>query len=721
MNKHQIIQTIRISANLLDQEYDGFALKNIDFAQSSYPPDQLIEFKRDLIEAGNKLRIVYLDHSWPAHNFLTLLEDMEIPVVAFLQQENTYTPIIFYKHKRKLHQVDIETGDVHPLDEQLLDKLYRDQDDNIIFLGVFSYKSLVSDDPETGEQQKELTPVQRLFRLLSEDRKDILYIYIYAIFIGLISLTLPLGIQATISLISGGVVFSSVYILIGLVIVGVLAVGGLQVMQITLVEYLQRRVFTKAAFEFAFRVPRIKIEALENVHAPELINRFFDVLTIQKGLPKLLIDFSSATIQIFFGLLLLSFYHPFFVFFGILLIGLLALIFYLTGPKGLQSSLKESKFKYKVVYWLEELARALNSFKLSGNTPLPTKKTDYNVNNYLKNRKAHFGVLVSQYIYFILFKALVTGGLLIIGTILVVQREISLGQFVASEVIIILILNSVEKIIMYLDTVYDMLTAVDKIAAVTDLPLEKSGGFNLPQKQKGVKIIAKDLFYRFPKHTHYVLKNINLTIEPGENVCIAGSGGSGKTTLTSTLAGLHIGFEGMITLDGFSLRDLDLTNLRDMIGKNVSPEDIFEGTVLDNLLLSKPRASIEDAIWAMEEAGISDEINALPEGLNTSVVSGGKGLTSSLINKIILARCLAKKPRLLILNDFFQNFPRPERLRLMSKLAKPQQPWTLVVVSNDPLIMATCDRVIVMENGSIRDIDAFEALMKKESLYEIVT
>ena len=156
---------------------------------------------------------------------------------------------------------------------------------------------------------------------------------------GLISLTLPLGIQATVSLVSGGVVFSSIYLLIALVIIGVLATGGLQVMQITLVEYLQRRVFTKAAFEFAFRVPRIKAEALLNYYPPELMNRFFDVLTIQKGLPKLLIDLSSGIIQILFGLILLSFYHPFFVFFSLILIGMLSLIFYTTGPKGLQSSI----------------------------------------------------------------------------------------------------------------------------------------------------------------------------------------------------------------------------------------------------------------------------------------------------------------------------------------------------------------------------------------------
>ncbi len=203
-----------------------------------------------------------------------------------------------------------------------------------------------------------------------------------------------------------------------------------------------------------------------------LLTGSFDVLTIQKGLPKLLIDISTAVIQIFFSLILLSFYHPFFVFFGLLLISLLAIIFYITGPKGLDSSITESKYKYKVAYWLEELARTLTSFKVAGTTHLPMKRVSENVNNYLIHRKIHFGVLIRQFSYIIAFKTFIVGGLLILGTILVIDRQITLGQFVASEIIIVLILGAVEKIIVTMDTIYDMLTAVDKIGHVTDLPLE---------------------------------------------------------------------------------------------------------------------------------------------------------------------------------------------------------------------------------------------------------
>jgi ABC-type bacteriocin/lantibiotic exporter with double-glycine peptidase domain len=527
------------------------------------------------------------------------------------------------------------------------------------------------------------------------------------------SLVLPLSIQAAVELISGGVFFSSIYFLIGVIIIGVAGSGVLQVLQITIVENLQRRVFTKAAFEFAYRVPRIKMEAVMNVHFPELMNRFFDVLTIQKGLPKLLIDLSTGVIQILFGLLLLSFYHPFFVFFGMALILLLFLIFYFTGPKGMESSIIESKYKYKAVYWLEELARAVYSFKLSGTTDLPLRRTDYFVNNYLKNRRRHFRILVTQYSYVLLFKAVITAGLLIIGTILVVQKEITLGQFVASEVIIILILVSVEKIIMYTDVVYDMLTAVDKIAHVTDLPLEKTGGVDITKDlDQGLKIVVNNLTFTYQGNKKPSIKNVNLTIEKGEHVCISGIGSSGKTTLINAMAGMYTQFEGSVTYNKYSIRDLDRVHLRDMIGKNVSSEDIFEGTILDNVLVGKPNLQEEDAIQAIEMVGLEHKVNSMADGLQTGIMSAGKGFSKSFIQRLILARCIAKNPNVLILNGFFEIFSKNERMQLMQMLTEKKNKWTLLVVSNDPLIIASCDRGVYLKEGEILAEGPIEEFLK---------
>lgn len=723
MNNKTILNLLHESANLINIDLDSRALQTADAVLRQYKASELDEFTRDLTEIGNTSGLVFLKKHTSFDKFEIFITNFDSPVILFLKENDDLVPAIIHTNDRKKMEID----KIYPDRSQRIsfDQLSEssfelDHNGNLIFLTVFAYESVVGSNLGEGEEDTHLSPVSRLIRLLSADKKDIFYVYVYAVIIGITSLTLPLGIQAAIELISGGVFFSSIYFLIGIIIIAVLGSGILQVLQITIVEYLQRRVFTKAAFEFAFRVPRIKMESILKVHFPELMNRFFDVLTIQKGLPKLLIDLSTGIIQIFFGLVLLSLYHPYFIFFGIALITILFLIFYTTGPKGLKSSIIESKYKYKAVYWLEELARALFSFKLSGSTDLPARKTDYFVNNYLKNRRNHFRILITQYSYVLLFKAAVTAGLLIIGTILVVQREITLGQFVASEVIIILILNSVEKIISYMDVVYDMLTAVDKISHVTDLPLEKTGGIDIPvdhsKPTEGFEIEVKNLSYTYPGSKSPAIKNIDLHLKKGERVCISGVGAAGKTTLTNTLAGLYNDYEGSITYNRYSLRDLDKTHFRDLIGKNVSSEDIFEGTLLDNILLGKPLSDEKVAIEAIDRVGLSDDINKMQTGLGTEILSGGKGYSETFIQKLILARCIAKQPSLMILNDFFNNFPKRERLKLIQMLTSPDTRWNLIVVSNDPLIMAACDRVVYLKDGSVLAEGAFEDLLKNEDV-----
>lgn len=240
------------------------------------------------------------------------------------------------------------------------------------------------------------------------------------------------------------------------------------------------------------------------------------------------------------------------------------------------------------------------------------------------------------------------------GTVLVVNREITLGQFVASEVIIILVLNAVEKMIMYIDVVYDLLTAVDKVSHVTDLPLEKSGGFDFPKTaNKGYGISVNNLSYTYKGNPGSTLKNVSLNIAPQERVCIAGPGGSGKTTLANIVAGLYADYEGGVSINNFSLRDLDIIHLRDKVAKNISQEDIFDGTIYENITVGKSTTSVEDVMEALEKVGLKENISAMPGGMHTSILSGGKGLPSSIVHRLILSRCLSKKPELIILNDFF--------------------------------------------------------------------
>ena len=316
------------------------------------------------------------------------------------------------------------------------------------------------------------SPLQRLLRLLGTERKDIVYILLFAIITGIIGLTLPLGIQAVFNLVSSGMLFSSVYVMIGLVIVGVLVGGLLTIVQFTLVEIIQQRLFAKAAFEFTYRLPRIKPEAMQAFYPPELMNRFFDVVTLQKGMTKVLIDLPAAAVQILFGIVLLSFYHPVFLGFGFVVLLVIYGVIRLFGPEGTRTSIKESSDKYKVVDWLEKYSINLSENRPTEGTQNPIDQIDSRLANYISHRNDHFTVLKRFYYSSVAFRTLVTGGLLILGTSLVVSRQMSLGQFVASELVIVLITGAVDKLTSSVDTIFDMLAGVEKIAAVTDLPIE---------------------------------------------------------------------------------------------------------------------------------------------------------------------------------------------------------------------------------------------------------
>lgn len=571
----------------------------------------------------------------------------------------------------------------------------------------------------TGKQ-KHITPMQRFLNLLAIEKREIIYLYVYAVAAGLISLALPLGIQSIIGFVSSGQIPVSVVVLIGLIVLALLIVGGLQVMQLWLVEYLQQRIFARHAFDFAYRIPRLQAEALHKYYPPELMNRFFDVVSLQKGLAKILLDFSTAVIQIIFGLILLSLYHPYFIFLGVILVVVLVFIIWRTGDRGVETSIRESKYKYKLVAWLEEMARSLSTFKLVGHTNLPMERTDGYVTSYLKVRKEHFNVLMTQYLSFVGFKTFITGGLLVLGCILVVQREINIGQFVASEIIIILIMTAVEKIIIKLDTVYDVLTSLDKIGQVTDLPIEEVKGIKLEELplNGGLGIQVQHLRYRYPHEKNDALENISFNIKPSERICLAGYNNSGKSTLISLLLGLYPSYEGGIIYSGVSLRDLHIGNLRSLIGDNMSKDQVFDGTLMDNITMGG-NLPLQDVLWAIDLAGLSEFVHALPEGLQSYLVGGSQRLPGSIARKIVMARTLVRRPKLLIIDDFWVGMSKREKMHLMRTLTSEQFDWTMIIVSNDLDVMELCDCTLLLQNGRLVASGSFEQIRQHELLKEL--
>ncbi|MFS4468714.1 peptidase domain-containing ABC transporter [Maribacter sp. 2210JD10-5] len=546
-----------------------------------------------------------------------------------------------------------------------------------------------------------LTAWQRLMGLLRLDKRDIFQVFYYAIFAGLVNLSLPLGIQAIINLIQGAQISTSWIVLVVVVTLGVAFVGVLQLMQIRIIENLQQKIFTRSSFEFAYRFPKIKMSELRNYYPPELANRFFDTLTVQKGLSKILIDFPAALLQIIFGLLLLSFYHPFFIIYGILLLLLIYVVFKFTAQKGLDTSLDESKQKYKVAHWLQEVARSIVSFKLSGKTSHALSKNDQLVAQYLEARESHFKVLVLQFIQMIGFKVLVTAGLLLIGGLLVLNQEMNIGQFVAAEIIILLVISSVEKLITGLETFYDLLTSLEKLGQVVDKELEPQDGEKPFTENEGFTIELKDVSYSVPDREKIIIDNVSLSITPTCMILLKGSSGSGKSTLLRIIAGILEPDSGGVFVNDVSLKGMNLNYYRSHLGQSLSEESPFEGTILNNITFGDKKVPTDQVYWALEKTGLTEFVKEQPNGLNTILYPEGKQIPYTVSKKIVLARSIVRKPKLLILKDPLDQFGESESVEIMNFLSDPTNGWALLVVSDNDRWAKSCTRIITMENGKI--------------------
>jgi ABC-type bacteriocin/lantibiotic exporter with double-glycine peptidase domain len=546
-----------------------------------------------------------------------------------------------------------------------------------------------------------MTSWQRLIGLLSLDKKDVFQIFYYAIFAGIVTLSLPLGIQAIINLIQGAQVSTSWIVLVVLVTLGVAFSGALQLMQIRIIENIQQKIFTRSSFEFAYRFPKIKMSELRNYYPPELANRFFDTLNIQKGVSKLLIDFPTALLQIIFGLLLLSLYHPFFIAYGILLLLLIYVVFKYTITRGLETSLKESKQKYKVAHWIQEVARSIVSFKLSGKTSHALKKNDYLVNDYLEARESHFKILVLQFVQMIGFKILVTGGLLIIGGLLVLSQEMNIGQFVAAEIIILLVISSVEKLIVGLESFYDVLTALEKLGQVVDKEVESNQEDLSLFELENFSMELDDLVYDVPGTNINILNRVSLSFGKEDRILIQGANGSGKSTLLHLISGLIEPTKGSIYVNGERLKSENLSHFRSKIGQSLKLETPFEGTLMENITFNDPNVTEEDVLWAIEVTGLRNIVRKMENGLDTVIYPEGKQISYTVAKKIVLARSLVKKPKLLVLRDPLDQFDEDETNRIMDFLTDPKQPWGLIVVSDDKNWIKKCGRVLTIENGKI--------------------
>ncbi len=540
--------------------------------------------------------------------------------------------------------------------------------------------------------------LSKLVSLLKEEKGDMGVVFTYAVIVGLLSLIVPLSAQAIVNAVMLGVFTTQLFVLCTIVAVGLLIVGAFDVMKRYVIDVLQRRIFVRTAFEIGYRLPKMKQASLESEYTPELVNRFFDVLTIQKTIGKFLLDGVSATLITIIGLLLLALYHPFFILFDLSLLAFIPILVFVLGRDGLVTSIKESKKKYAIAAWLEEVARCQTSFKLNAAPEFVYHHLDHLATEYVTARNKHFIVLARQIAGSVTFRAFATVGVLGIGGSLVVQQQLSIGQLVAAELVIVAMLGAIEKLIDQFEQHYDLLTAIDKLSYLIDKPLETSGGSAQLAASGPASLALHQITFNYTDSAP-VLKGVTMRVPAGSHVSLVGESGAGKTTLSALLVGLYEPTSGIIEIDGIDTTRMGLDALRQNVGIVLEKNEIFEGTIEENILLGR-HFTEERLEWALKISQLYDVVRAMPDRLNTQLHAAGLNMPIGLIRRVMFARAIISKPRILILDEAFAGLEERTKLQITQALYA-ERSWTIINISHDAELIRRSEKVFVLKDGKI--------------------
>lgn len=548
-----------------------------------------------------------------------------------------------------------------------------------------------------------VSPERRFFRLLKAERQDIITLLIFSVFSGLLYLAAPLAVDSVVSNLAFGGQSQPYVQAIVILAIALFGALGLQAVvsgfQYYISDIIQRRIFVRTAADLAYRLPRVKAEALDDVHAPELVNRFLDVVTAQKSTSLLLLDGINLVFGSLIGMLLLALYHPLMLMFVVILLALIALTMWLLGKGAVKTSIAESRVKYDVVNWFEEIAAFPFAFKGPGGYQMAGERANQLATEYLQRRSAHFRIVMRQIVALLVLSVLAAAVLLILGGWLVISQQITLGQLVASELIMGSIVTAMAKMGKKLEAWYDAMAAMDKLGHIFDLEIEREDGEQPAKREGGAEVRGCDLAFRY--HEPLFAKK-TFTITPGSRAAIVGPHGSGASSLLDILFGLRQPLEGHVSIDGLDLRSWYLEALRESV-MLLRRDEIVDGSVIENLRLGRVDVGLDEIRSALERVGLLDVLLHRPEGLNLRLKVGGAPLSGNQRTRLLLARALVQRPRLLLIDELFDSLDDESFKLLETAILDPSLTWTVILATRDHDVTKRCDQIIELAPCHLND------------------
>ncbi len=539
------------------------------------------------------------------------------------------------------------------------------------------------------------TPLQRLLQHVQLEKNDIRRLIILTFSIGILSLATPIAIQALVNIVTMGGVMQPLYVVSFMLFLILCLSGSLYVIERYIVELIQRRFFVRTAIQTAVQAQNAKAEIHDQYNSAELMNRFFDVITVQKSAAVLLTYGLSATLQGIIGSIVLMFYSFYFALVVLIVLLIIFFVVFYLGKFATETAIQESKSKYKVAAWLEVLARNLITFKFSNGGQFGLNKADLLADDYLSDRKAHFSTLLYQNISGVFIYAFAGTAMLALGGALVIQGQINLGQFVAAELIIFSVLFAYRKFVEYLEYYYDLLAAIDKLGMIDDMPQEAFGQHTL-EMHSGIGLKLNNVTFKYLPHVK-LIENLSFSVTPLQQMCLFGGSGAGKSTVAELMTGLRYPQHGHIEINDINIRELNMAQVRQHIGY-AGHIEIIESSIQTNILVGRSDINMEEISTLLKALNLYDTIFTLPNGLETTLTPTGAPFSLQQAKLLMLARALLGHPKLVIIDELLDGLDAMHISKVFDLLQERSNAFTLIVLTNIETIANHFEHRIMLEH-----------------------